>query len=173
MTVENYLAEAGALAGLAGVLAGFSLAAVVQLLTSGSGGKLTTAGIVVFSAASVMFLYSLIVAVLSFSAAAELNRVPTELDNLNTGSMLILFAATYIFVGGVGMAGWIRSRIAGILTTSIAVFSTCMITYAIGKVFSLFNPSCDLPKEIDRACEYKESNVDLKAFGSHGMNRFW
>ena len=44
MTVENYLAEAGALAGLAGVLAGFSLAAVVQLLTSNNGGRLTTAG---------------------------------------------------------------------------------------------------------------------------------
>lgn len=93
MTVENYLAEAGALAGLAGILAGFSLAAVVQLLTSGNTGKLTTAGIVVFSAASVLFLYSLIVAVLSFSAAAELNRVPTELDNLNTGALLLLFAA--------------------------------------------------------------------------------
>jgi hypothetical protein len=138
MTVENYLAEAGALAGLAGILAGFSLAAVVQLLTAGSTGKLTTAGIVLFSAASVMFLYSLIVAVLSFSAAAELNRVPVELDNLNTGALLILFAATYIFVGGVGMAGWIRSRTAGILTMVFALFSACLITYAIGKVLSLF-----------------------------------
>ncbi|HSB00619.1 MAG TPA: hypothetical protein VLE49_08210 [Anaerolineales bacterium] len=138
MTVENYLAEAGALAGLAGVLAGFSLAAVVQLLASSNGGRLTTAGIVVFSAASVMFLYSLIVAVLSFSSAAELNRVPIELDNLNTGALLILFAAIYIFVGGVGMAGWIRSRIAGILTTVLGLISTCLITYAIGKVLSLF-----------------------------------
>jgi hypothetical protein len=138
MTVENYLAEAGALAGLAGVLAGFSLAAVVQLLSSSNGGRLTTAGIVVFSASSVMFLYALIVAVLSFSAAAELNRVPTELDNLNTGALLILFAATYIFVGGVGMAGWIRSRIAGILTTVFGLISACLITYAIVKVISLF-----------------------------------
>jgi hypothetical protein len=138
MTVENYLAEAGALAGLAGVLAGFSLAAVVQLLTSGSSGRLTTAGIVVFSAASVMFLYSLIVAVLSFSAAAELNTIPTELDNLNTGALLIMFGAIYVFVGGIGMAGWLRSRLAGILTTVFAALSTCLITYAIGKVLSLF-----------------------------------
>jgi hypothetical protein len=138
MTVENYLAEAGALAGLAGVLAGFSLAAVVQLLTSHDSSRLTTAGIVVFSAASVMFLYSLIVAVLSFSAAAELNSIPSELDNLNVGALLILFAAIYIFVGGIGMAGWMRSRIAGILTTSFAIISTCLITYAIGSVISLF-----------------------------------
>lgn len=138
MTVENYLAEAGALAGLAGVLAGFSLAAVVQLLTAGNGGKLVTAGIVVFSAASVMFLYSLIVAVLSFSAAAELNDIPIALDNLNTGALLILFAAIYVFVGGIGMAGWLRSRVAGILTTVFAGISTCLITYAIGKVISVF-----------------------------------
>jgi hypothetical protein len=138
MTVENYLAETAALAGLAGIMAGFSLAAVVQLLTTSSGGKLATAGIVVFAAASVMFLYSLIVAVLSLSAAAELARVPTELDNLNVGALLILFAAIYVFVGGIGMAGWIRSRTAGILTTAFAVISTCLITYAIGSVISLF-----------------------------------
>ena len=138
MTVENYLAEAGALASLAGILAGFSLAAVIQLLTASDRGKLGTAGVVVFSAAAVMFLYSLIVAVLSFSAAAELNRVPTELDTLNTGALLVTFAATDIFIGGVGVAGWMKSRTAGILTTIIAAIAICFITYAIGSVISLF-----------------------------------
>jgi hypothetical protein len=37
MTVDNYLAEAAALAGLAGILAGFSLAAVVQFLAASGG----------------------------------------------------------------------------------------------------------------------------------------
>jgi hypothetical protein len=138
MTVENYLAETAALAGLAGIMAGFSLAAVIQLLTAGTSGKLATAGIVVFSAASVMFLYSLIVAVLSLSAAAELNEAPTALDNLNIGALLIMFAAIYLFVGGIGMAGWMRSRVAGVLTTIFALTSTCLITYAIGSVLSLF-----------------------------------
>lgn len=138
MTVENYLAEAGALASLAGILAGFSLAAVIQLLTASDRGKLGTAGVVVFSAAAVMFLYSLIVAVLSFSATAELNRVPTELDNLNVGALLITFAAIYIFIGGVGVAGWMKSKTAGILTTVIAAIAICFITYAIGSVISLF-----------------------------------
>ena len=138
MTVDNYLAEAGALASLAGILAGFSLAAVIQLLTASDRGKLGTAGIVVFSAASVMFLYSLIVAVLSFSATAELNKVPTELNNLNIGALLITFAAIYIFIGGIGIAGWMRSRTAGILTTTIAGIAACFITYAISSVISLF-----------------------------------
>jgi len=138
MTVENYLAEAGALASLAGILAGFSLAAVIQLLTASDRGKLGTAGAVVFSAAAVMFLYSLIVAVLSFSATAELNRVPTELETLNVGALLTTFAAIYIFIGGVGVAGWMKSRTAGILTSLMAAISACFITYAIGSVLSLF-----------------------------------
>lgn len=98
MTVDNDLAEAAALAGLAGIMAGFSLAAVVQLLTASSSGRPGTAGTVVFSAASVMFLYALIVAVLSLSAA-ELARVPTELDNLNVAALLIMFGAFYVFIG--------------------------------------------------------------------------
>lgn len=138
MTVENYLAETAALAGLAGIMAGFSLAAVIQLLTAAGEGKLMTAGIIVFSAASVMFLYELIVAVLSLSAAAELARVPTELDNLNVGALLIMFGAIYVFIIGIGMAGWIRSRIAGIITTIFALISTCLITYVIYTVLALF-----------------------------------
>lgn len=34
--------------------------------------------------------------------------------------------------------GWLRSRLARILTTAFAVISVCMITYAIGTVISLF-----------------------------------
>ena len=80
----------------------------------------------------------MIVAVLSFAATAELNRIPTELDDLNVGALLIMFAAIYIFVCGIGIAGWMRSRIAGILTTLIAILSACFITYAIGSVLALF-----------------------------------
>ena len=138
MTVDNYLAEAAALAGLAGILAGFSLAAVVQFLASSGGGRLATAGIVIFSAASVMFLYSLIVAVLSLSTAAELARVPTELDNLNVGALLIMFGGIYVFVAGIGLSGWIRSVIAGVLTTIFALVSACLISYAIYSVIVLF-----------------------------------
>jgi uncharacterized paraquat-inducible protein A len=138
MTVENYLAETAALAGLAGIMAGFSLAAVIQLLTAGGNGRLATVGVVIFSAASVMFLYSLIVAVLSLAAAAELARHPTELDNLNIGALLIMFGAIYVFIAGIGLAGWIRSRIAGIISTAFALITMCLVSYAIYVVLSIF-----------------------------------
>ncbi len=35
------------------------------------------------------------------------------------------------------------------------------------------NPSCHLPKEVDATSKHKESDLDLKAFGSDGVNRFW
>jgi len=138
MTLENYLAEAGALAGLTGILAGFAMSAVIQLLTSNSSSQLTTATILVFAAASVMFLFPLIVAVLAFSAAAELNAIPDQLDNLTTFATLIMFAAIYVFISGIALAGWIRSRITGIITTLFALITMCLVTYAIYAVVILF-----------------------------------
>ena len=138
MTLENYLAEAGALAGLTGILAGFAMSAVIQLLTSNDGKKITTATIVVFAAASVMFLFPLIVSVLSISAAAELNAIPSDLDIPNQIAILIMFAAIYVFIAGVALAGWIRSRTAGILTTIFGLVSMCLVTYALDAVLSLF-----------------------------------
>jgi len=39
--------------------------------------------------------------------------------------------------------------------------------------FSVINPSCYLPKEVEAASEYKKCDFDFKTFGSDGMNRFW
>jgi hypothetical protein len=134
MTLENYLAEAGAIAGLTGILAGFAMSAVIQLLTSHDNKNLTTATIIVFAAASVMFLFTLIVAVLDFSAAAELNAIPIELETVNSIAILVMFAAIYVFISGIAMAGWIRSRVAGIITTIFALITMCLVTYAIDAV---------------------------------------
>ena len=111
MTIENYLAEAGALATLAGILAGFAISAVIQLLSTGTEGKLYTATIVTFSASAVMFLYSLIVFVLTFAATAEQNVIVQSLDTLGTIAVLVMFGAIYVFLGGIGWpAGFARGR---------------------------------------------------------------
>jgi cytochrome b561 len=138
MTVENYLAEAGALATLAGVLAGFAISAVIQLLATNSESKLTTATILTFAASTVMFLYSLIVFVLTFAAAAEQNRVLAELDSLGSIAVLVMLGAVYVFLAAIGLAGWIRSRTTGIVTTAFAAFTMCLTTFAITAVLSVF-----------------------------------
>lgn len=139
MTVENYLAEAGAFATLAGLLAGFGLTAVIQFLSIENRNRLVTASIIVFSASTVMFTYSLIVSILMFAASAELNRVPDELEGLSIWAFLILIAAIFVFLGGIGIAGWIRSRITGIITTIFAVISMCLTASAIWTVLSIFS----------------------------------
>jgi hypothetical protein len=138
MTVENYLAEAGAFATLAGLLAGFGLTAVIQFLSLENRNRLVTAAIIVFSASTVMFTYSLIVSILMFAASAELNRVPDELERLGIWAFLILIAAIFVFLGGIGVAGWIRSRITGIITTIFALISMCLTASAIWTVLSIF-----------------------------------
>lgn len=138
MSVDNYLQEAGALATLSGILAGFGISAVIQLLASERRDRIITAAIIVFAASTVMFLYSLIVAILSFAAAAELNAIPTQLDNINISGLLIMFAAVYVFLAGIGIAGWIRTKIAGVFTTVFALISACLIGYVIVSVIAVF-----------------------------------
>lgn len=138
MTLDSYLQESGALATLAGILAGFAISAVVQLLSSNIQGKLTTVTIVVFSASTVMFLYSLLVFVLLFAAAAEQNAIPTKLDNLGNYALLVVFGAVFVFLAGIGLAGWIRSKSAGVATTILALITTCLTGVAIVSVISLF-----------------------------------
>ena len=138
MTLDNYLQEAGALATLAGILAGFAISAVVQLLSTDKPGKLITATIITFSASTVMLLYSLIVFVLLFAAAAEQNAIPTKLESLGTYALLIIFGAVFVFLAGIGLAGWIRSKAAGIATTIFALITMCLTGVAIASVVSVF-----------------------------------
>lgn len=138
MSVENYLAEAGALATLAGLLAGFSLSAVIQFLVADNKSRLVTASIIIFSASTVMFSYSLIVSILMFAATAELNEIQTEMEGLSIWAFLMLVGAIFVFLSGIGLAGWIRSRTAGIITTALAVIAICLTASALWSVLSLF-----------------------------------
>jgi len=139
MTVENYLAEAGALATLAGVLAGFAISAVIQLLTTNSESKVATATIIAFSASTVMFLYSLIVFILTFAATAEQNQILTDLDSLGSIAVLVMLAAVYVFLAAIGLTGWIRSRTTGIITAAFALFTMCITSFAIASVMAVFS----------------------------------
>jgi len=139
MTVENYLAEAGALATLAGLLAGFGVSAIIQFLAMGNDSKLVTASIIRFSTSTVMFLYSLIVSIMLFAAAAELGRVPIEREGLSIWAFLVMVGAIFVFLSGIGLTGWIRSRTTGIITTITAVITMCLTASVLWSVLSLFS----------------------------------
>lgn len=139
MTVENYLQEAGALATLSGILAGFAFSAVVQFLASEREGKLYTALIVIFSIATLMFLFSLITFIMGFATAAELNDIPpSSLDWIGLSSFLVLIGAIYLFLAGIGLAGWMRSKAAGIATTAISAITMCLTAWVIFSAIAVF-----------------------------------
>jgi hypothetical protein len=139
MTLENYLQEAGALATLSGILAGFAFSAVVQFLASERQGKLNTAVIVVFSLSTLMFLFSLVAFVMGFATAAELNDIPPEnLDWIGVYSFLVLIGALYLFLAGIGIAGWMRSRAAGIATTFFSIITMCLTAWVIFSAIAVF-----------------------------------
>jgi hypothetical protein len=138
MTLDNYLQETAALATLAGILAGFAISAVIQLLSTDKQGKLMTATIITFSVSTVMFLYSLIVFVLVFAAGAEMNAVPTQAEGLGNSALLVVFGAVFCFLAGIGLAGWTRSKSTGIATTVLALITMCLTGIAIFSVLSLF-----------------------------------
>jgi len=138
MTLDSYLQESGALATLSGIPAGFAFSAVVQFLSNERAGRLYSAAIVVFSVATLLFLFTLIMFVLGFAAAAELNRIPSELDTWGTWTFLVLLAGVNLFLSGIGLAGWIRSRLAGVVATARALIVTCLMTWGLGSVIGLF-----------------------------------
>ena len=139
MTLNNYLQETGALATLSGILAGFAFSAVVQFLSTDRQGKLHTALIVVFSVSTLMFLFSLTTFITGFATATELNDVPpSSLDRVGISSFLILIGALYLFLAGIGIAGWMRSRAAGITTTVISVITRCLTAWVNISAVSVF-----------------------------------
>ena len=137
MTLDNYLQEVGALATLAGILGGFAFSGVVQLLDDEQKNKFYTPTIVTFSLATVMFIYSLVVFILLFAAAAEMGAIP-DLESMGNSALLVMLAALIVFLAGIALAGWIRSKTAGIFSTAFALITACMILFAVLGVASVF-----------------------------------
>jgi hypothetical protein len=139
MTLDNYLQEAGALATLSGILAGFAFSAVVQFLATERHGRLYSALIVVFSLSTLMFLFSLITFIMGFATAAELNSIPPDnLDWIGVTSFLVLIGAIYLFLAGIALAGWMRSKAAGIATTVFSLITMCMTAWVVFSAIAVF-----------------------------------
>ncbi|MEZ0395923.1 MAG: hypothetical protein ABWK53_05800 [Anaerolineales bacterium] len=136
--MENTLQELSQLATLAGLLGGFGFTAIIQLLSMERKGKLVTATILIFSLATLMFLLALLMFILTFSAIVELNALPESLMSLGTYGLLIALIAVFVLEAGIGLAGWIRSKAAGLVTTILAAVSICLTGVVVASVISHF-----------------------------------
>lgn len=112
---------------------------VVQFLANERQGRLYTALIVIFSLSTLMFLFSLTTFIMGFATAAELNDVPPEsLDWLGVYSFLVLIGALYLFLGWIGMAGWMRSKVIGVATTIFSIITICLTAWVIFSAIAVF-----------------------------------
>lgn len=138
MSVENILQEYNQIATLAGILAGFAFSAVIQLLSVDRPGRLMTAVLIIFSLSSMMFLFTLFAFVLNASAIAELEKEVEELSGWSAIAFVIVMLGLYLFLFGVGLTGWLRSRVTGILTTLAAVITFCLVNWLLVSIIGVF-----------------------------------
>ncbi|PWH16633.1 MAG: hypothetical protein DDG60_03895 [Anaerolineae bacterium] len=138
MPVENLLQEYNLVATLAGILAGFAFSAVIQLLSVDKPGRLMTTVIIIFSVTALMFLFTLFAFVLSASAVAELNQEVKELSGWAGIAFIIAMFGLHLFLVGVGLTGWLRSRVTGIITTLAAFITFCLVNWLLISIIGVF-----------------------------------
>ncbi len=138
MPVENLLQEYNQIATLSGILAGFAFSAVIQLLSVDRPGRLMTTVIILFSASAATLLFTLFAFVMGSAAIAELNREISELSGWTTLAFLILMLGLNLFLLGVGLTGWLRSRATGIITSLAALTVFCLTTWLLIAVIGIF-----------------------------------
>ena len=141
MSVENYLQEASALATLAGILGGFAFSAVVELLGSEKQSRVLTAAIITFALSSMLSFYAVVVFVFSLASAAETNQLLEGSSWASGSAMVALLGGVYVFLAGVAVSGWIRSKATGIATTVFASLTTCLTSVAIFNIVMALPPS--------------------------------
>jgi len=138
MSVENILQEVNLIATLAGILAGFAFSAVVQLISTDRPGWLTSAVIIIFSVSTLMLLYTLFTFVMIGAATAELNREIEQLSGLGGWAFVVAFLGLLLFLAGVGLSGWIRSKATGIATSVFAAITFCMVMWVFISAVAVF-----------------------------------
>lgn len=138
MPIENLLQEYNQIATLAGILAGFAFSAVIQLLSVDKPGKLMTTVIIIFSVSAAMFLFTLFAFVMGSAAISELNREITELNGWIAFAFLVSVFGLNLFLFGVGLTGWLRSRVTGIITSLAALMTFCLTTWLFAAVIGVF-----------------------------------
>lgn len=142
MNLEPILQEYSIYATLTGILGGFAIAAVMQLVESERRSKLVTALTIIFSTATFMFLLALLVFVVSYAVITETSTsitasMFTQLSLLGALALYDTFAAVFVLLTGIGLAGWVRSKATGVITTVLASVFSCLSLLALIWAFQI------------------------------------
>ncbi|GAB4494511.1 MAG: hypothetical protein OHK0010_29330 [Anaerolineales bacterium] len=138
MPLENLLQEYNQIATLAGILAGFAFSAVIQLLSTDKPGRMMTTVIILFSVSATMFLFTLFAFVIGSAAIAEINREISELNGWIAFAFIVSIVGLNFFLLGVGLTGWLRSRVTGIITSLAALITFCLTTWLFAAIIGVF-----------------------------------
>jgi hypothetical protein len=138
--VEATLQEVSQYITLAGVLGGFAFAAMIELLLSEKKGTLVTIVIAMFATAALMFLYSLIVNVLLYSALLTVTEITTTLNKTGANLLWVIFGAIFLLLASIGLAGWLHSKATGIATSMAALIFACLMLVSMVSVVMALPP---------------------------------
>ena len=120
---------------LSSVLAGFAIAVAVQLLSLANKKPIVTAAIAVFlisSALSAAATFVFVVVMIAAIGSPGFGQ-PSEawLARFTGGIAVVPFAALILFLVGVALVGWIRSRVLGAATTFAATLASAFVLYIL------------------------------------------
>ncbi len=121
---------------LSAILGGFAFTMTVTLFLAREQRKLTKLTALVFSAATMLFIYAVIVFALLIGSVADMNSV-TPLLRLGANATYVTFAAVAILLIGTALAGWLHSRTVGLIATIFVGCTIAALLYAISTVVSV------------------------------------
>lgn len=116
--------QANQFATLSGILGGLTLAAIVQLFLAGDKRKLVTTMTLIFCVATFMFLFSMVTNMLLVTFAVELEEVVSGLAYFSIFTLSVTLGGVQALLIGLGLAGWLHSKLIGIVTTVLALITT-------------------------------------------------
>jgi hypothetical protein len=120
---------------LSSVLAGFAIAVATTLISQVEKKPLVTAAIAVFLVSSVMSTVAtvIIIAVMIGAIGPPGWPHPDEEWVLRFvgGIGVFPFAGLTLFLAGIGLVGWIRSKLLGVIATIAALFGFTLIIYVM------------------------------------------
>ena len=130
---SDYLEVFKQMSFLSSVLAGFAVTAAIQLITLTKKKLIVTATIAVFIVSSVVSIMATTLFVFIMTAIIGPPGFPQPSETWTihfTGGIGVLpIIGALLFLAGIGLIGWLRSKLLGIITTTFAVLASVIIFY--------------------------------------------